>query len=1128
MATINLRSKEEAVALTATLQNTAESTENRLAACDAVLACTKSDAACAILCSAGGIHAVINALKTATENEALLKGTVLTLRNLYRFDSKLTSIVVRLQEGIGAMLEGLREHIHCSDPELLLALLTILSDVAHNAANVQVLVKENGTAVILASVLAHLKNDTLLLPALNLLVAISRHPAHIATLVREGGVPAVLAAILAHLRRVEVLKAALIVLRNIVADDHSAMRLGGQGAYRIVFAVLQTHSSVEQLELVRLGAAVLWRIHHARCPPTSLLHSQLAFEVTLDHTGLAAGHNDERQLCNSSSPIGTRPLGGANGGSRGSLLSQAKQRAKGSGGVGGGEEEEEADPLDDEAGDSDCGGVDEEEEVSGNGAAKAVLVRAVGGSQNGSTHNGSEVGGGAAEAPAVADDRPPTIPQAQFRYGGHADWLDTCPKSAEGLSASSLPATHADLVVRSITSEAERLMSPAATAAASSTAAASNNTADDSSSSTPCNTPADATAVGAPAVTYPRIVYDAYPPEGHSPHAGMEGGGSGGSGGQPATLMFDSAFESANLRRAVQVGPYEYHLVLSCDVNTRGHTQWFLFRLRNMEANQPYKFHLINLMKPDSLFSSGMKPLVYSERRAGEESVGWIRAGDEIAYFQNQYTYTTAPKKEKAGAKKKESGNTGGAAATAAAKLPVEQSVSSYYTLTFRLTFPHANDTIYVSQCFPYTYTMAQRLTNRLLQEKRSSMIRREVLCHTYGGNVCELLTVTDFTSPPAEVAARRVVVISSRVHPGESNASWMMDGLLEAVTADTPEAKQLRRTVMLKIIPMLNPDGVILGNYRCSVVGCDLNRQWLDPNETNHPTIFHLKKLMKGYLATDQLLLFCDFHGHSRKRNIFAYACETLKGANRLRERIFPKLLADCPHFSLGGCSFKVLKSKETTGRVVVNRQFSNPNSFTLEASFCGADFGPGAGSHYTIAHLKEMGAAFVPALIEFTDPQQVRVAQIMTELDLQFPLADGEGGGGVGDEDDEDNTNPYSQIDGSVGSGGGGGGGSEGATEKLRRAVKGAGAGGAKRPPAAPGNSGGSGSGGGAKVVGGGVVKTASLTRAPGGGGGTSGGGKAAADTKDKKKKKPGGGGVPAAAGHGGSSPRNTRSPH
>lgn len=65
----------------------------------------------------------------------------------------------------------------------------------------QAVVNDNGTAVVLASVLAHLKTDTLLLPALNLLVAISRQPAHVPTLVREGGVPAVLAAILAHLRR---------------------------------------------------------------------------------------------------------------------------------------------------------------------------------------------------------------------------------------------------------------------------------------------------------------------------------------------------------------------------------------------------------------------------------------------------------------------------------------------------------------------------------------------------------------------------------------------------------------------------------------------------------------------------------------------------------------------------------------------------------------------------------------------------------------------------------------------------------------------------------------------------------------------------------------------------------------
>ena len=95
------------------------------------------------------------------------------------------------------------------------------------------------------------------------------------------------------------------------------------------------------------------------------------------------------------------------------------------------------------------------------------------------------------------------------------------------------------------------------------------------------------------------------------------------------------------------------------------------------------------------------------------------------------------------------------------------------------------------------------------------------------------------------------------------------MHGLLEAVTGDSADARLLRRNVMLKIVPMLNPDGVVLGNYRCGLAGVDLNRQWAEPNETNHPTIYALKRLMRGYLATDQLLLFCDFHGHSRKRNV-------------------------------------------------------------------------------------------------------------------------------------------------------------------------------------------------------------------------------------------------------------------
>ena len=42
---------------------------------------------------------------------------------------------------------------------------------------------------------------------------------------------------------------------------------------------------------------------------------------------------------------------------------------------------------------------------------------------------------------------------------------------------------------------------------------------------------------------------------------------------------------------------------------------------------------------------------------------------------------------------------------------------------------------------------------------------------------------------------------------------------------ADDPVAIRLRAKFVFKIIPMLNPDGVIVGNYRCSLSGLDLNR---------------------------------------------------------------------------------------------------------------------------------------------------------------------------------------------------------------------------------------------------------------------------------------------------------------
>jgi len=54
-----------------------------------------------------------------------------------------------------------------------------------------------------------------------------------------------------------------------------------------------------------------------------------------------------------------------------------------------------------------------------------------------------------------------------------------------------------------------------------------------------------------------------------------------------------------------------------------------------------------------------------------------------------------------------------------------------------------------------------------------------------------------------------------ARVHPGEPVGSWMMKGVIEYLTSDIEEVVFLRNNYIFKIIPMLNPDGVISGNYR-------------------------------------------------------------------------------------------------------------------------------------------------------------------------------------------------------------------------------------------------------------------------------------------------------------------------
>ncbi len=66
-----------------------------------------------------------------------------------------------------------------------------------------------------------------------------------------------------------------------------------------------------------------------------------------------------------------------------------------------------------------------------------------------------------------------------------------------------------------------------------------------------------------------------------------------------------------------------------------------------------------------------------------------------------------------------------------------------------------------------------------------------------------------------------------------ELRANLWSIGVMEFLSdPKDPEAKLLRDNFVFKLVPMLNPDGVINGNYRCSLAGCDLNRRWKRPSK--------------------------------------------------------------------------------------------------------------------------------------------------------------------------------------------------------------------------------------------------------------------------------------------------------
>lgn len=141
-----------------------------------------------------------------------------------------------------------------------------------------------------------------------------------------------------------------------------------------------------------------------------------------------------------------------------------------------------------------------------------------------------------------------------------------------------------------------------------------------------------------------------------------------------------------------------------------------------------------------------------------------------------------------------------------------------YWALEFTLETEYDDDVLYVAHGFPYSYTHLQQQLTAL--ERSPCVLERKTIATTALGRKVEALTIS--ASPEEERSnvaedggiralpkeARQQVVLMSRVHPGETNASWIMDGVLSCLT--DPDSisvgAALRRRFVFTCVPMLNP----------------------------------------------------------------------------------------------------------------------------------------------------------------------------------------------------------------------------------------------------------------------------------------------------------------------------------
>lgn len=124
-------------------------------------------------------------------------------------------------------------------------------------------------------------------------------------------------------------------------------------------------------------------------------------------------------------------------------------------------------------------------------------------------------------------------------------------------------------------------------------------------------------------------------------------------------------------------------------------------------------------------------------------------------------------------------------------------------------------------------------------------------------------LPIHAFDSNPA---AREVLFLVGRQHPPEVSGAIGFFAFAETIFGDSALAREFRARFRVIAIPLLNPDGVVGGNWRYNLAGIDLNRDWGLFTQPETQLVAVLLEELDA--SSSQLRMFIDFH--STRENVF------------------------------------------------------------------------------------------------------------------------------------------------------------------------------------------------------------------------------------------------------------------